>query len=157
AGHGRAGADVDAGALHAADRAGRRLRGARRARGGPPLPEVGGHRLIQVHLAARPDVVLDLTDLRARIPLPVGPRVRLPRPGVLAFAEEAAQGAVAGVHAGAALPDDRRHAVEVRVDRALVRGLRVEVDREVDGPARGLADGLRLAVGRLRVLGAEAV
>src|SRR5262249_15337127 len=131
-----------------------------RARGAAaraPLPEVADHRLIQVHLAARPDVVLDLPELCARVPVAVGPRVGLPGPGDLAVVEEAADGAVARVHAGAVDADDRGYTVEVRVDDALLRGLCVEVDGEVDGPARGLSDGLGLAVRGLRLRDALAI
>ncbi len=125
---------------------GRRRR--RLRRGLAVLPEVRGHRLVLVDVPAV-DPVLDLTELRAAVPLAGGPRVGLPSPLDLAVVEEAVDGPVAAVRAGTVPAEDGRDAVEVRVDGSLVAGGRVEIEAEVDGAVLRRSEGVRLAQGRL--------
>src|SRR5262249_37309287 len=90
---------------------------------------------VAIH-AVHVDAVLHLPELRARIPLPAGPRIRLPPPLDLAGIEESLDDVIAAVRARAVDADDGRDAGEIGIDGGLLAGRRVEVDAEVDGAPR---------------------
>ena len=125
-----------------------------------PLPEVRGDGLVLVAtigVACGRDSILNLANLRARIPLTAAPRVRLPTPRDFVRVEESLDDVVAAVRAGAREADHGDDAVEVRIDRSLIAGRGVEVDAEINRAARGNSVAVRLRVSGLRIRDALAI